>query len=130
MAARVADPSERRRHNRPCGGRNQRSGRDGTAVPQPVRQRCNRRALRATRDRRGFGADRELAPRNTITAEFDEAAADPAGRAQHMAALEIKVRSLRDAGELVCALSGVRVEARRVIVPAAAVFNTTIVFSE
>jgi len=72
----------------------------------------------------------ELAPRNTITAEFGEAAADPAGRAQHMAALEIKVRSLRDAGELVCALSGVRVEARRVIAPAAAVFNTTIVFSE
>ena len=65
-----------------------------------------------------------------IAAEFGEAAADPAGRAEYMAALEIKVRSLRDAAVLVRAVSGVRVESRRVIVPAAAAFNTTIVFSE
>jgi glyoxalase-like protein len=72
----------------------------------------------------------ELAPPNTIAAEFGEAAADPAGRAEYMAALDIKVRSLREAEELVRAVSGVRVEAGRLVVAASAAFNTTIVFSE
>jgi hypothetical protein len=72
----------------------------------------------------------ELAPPNTIAAEFGEAAADPAGRPEYMAALEIKVRSLREVGQLLQANSGVRVEPRRLVVAAAAAFNTTIVFSE
>jgi hypothetical protein len=72
----------------------------------------------------------ELAPPNTIAAEFGEAAADPAGRPEYMAALEIKVRSLREAGRLLQANSGVRVEPRRLVVAAGAAFNTTIVFSE
>jgi len=72
----------------------------------------------------------ELAPPNTITAEFGEAAADPAGRAEHMAALEIKVRSLRAAAQHLSAVPGIKTEAQRLVVPAAAAFNTTIVFSE
>jgi hypothetical protein len=72
----------------------------------------------------------ELALPNTIAAEFRDAAAEPAGRAEYMAALEIKVRSLREAAQLLLAISGVRVEAQRLVVPATAAFNTTIVFSE
>ena len=72
----------------------------------------------------------ELAPPNTIAAEFGEAAADPAGRPEYMAALEIKVRSLREVGQLLQANSAVRVEPRRLVVAAGAAFNTTIVFSE
>jgi hypothetical protein len=47
-----------------------------------------------------------------------------------MAALGIRVRSLREAGQLVRAVPGVQIEARRLVVPAATAFNTTIVFSE
>ena len=71
----------------------------------------------------------ELALPNMVAAEFGEAAAEPAGRAEYMAALEIKVRSLREAAQLLRPISGVRVEARRLVVPAAAAFNTTLVFS-
>jgi catechol 2,3-dioxygenase-like lactoylglutathione lyase family enzyme len=72
----------------------------------------------------------ELAPPNVVTAEFAEAAAEPAGRAEYMAALDIKVRSLRDAAQRLRAVPGVRTEPQRLVVPAAAAFNTTIVFSE
>jgi hypothetical protein len=72
----------------------------------------------------------ELAVPNRVAAEFGEAAAEPAGRAEYMAALEIKVRSLREAAQLLRPISGVRVEAQRLVVPAIAAFNTTIVFSE
>jgi hypothetical protein len=65
-----------------------------------------------------------------VAAEFGEAAADPAGRDAYMAALEIRVRSLREAGQRLRAVPGVRTEPQRLVVPATAAFNTTIVFSE
>jgi hypothetical protein len=72
----------------------------------------------------------ELALPNMVAAEFGEAAAEPAGRAEYMAALGIKVRSLREAAQRLGAVPGVRVETGRLVVPAAAAFNTTIVLSE
>ena len=75
-------------------------------------------------------AEVELTQPNTVAAEFGEAAAKPAGRAEYMAALGIRVRSLRDATQRLSSVPGVRVEPQRLIVTAAAAFNTTIVFSE
>jgi catechol 2,3-dioxygenase-like lactoylglutathione lyase family enzyme len=72
----------------------------------------------------------ELVSPNTIAAEFGDAAADPAGRAEYMAVLGIRVRSLRDAAQRLHGIVGVRTEPQRVLVPAAVAFNTTIVFSE
>jgi hypothetical protein len=75
-------------------------------------------------------AEVELAPPNMVTAEFAEAAAEPAGRAEYMAALGIRVQSLREATQRLRAVPGVRAEPQQLVVPAAAAFNTTIVFSE
>ena len=75
-------------------------------------------------------AEVELTQPNTVAAEFGEAAAKPAGRAEYMAALGIRVRSLRDAAQRLSSVPGVRVEPRRVLVPASVAFNTAIVFSE
>jgi catechol 2,3-dioxygenase-like lactoylglutathione lyase family enzyme len=72
----------------------------------------------------------ELALPNMVATEFGEAAAEPAGRAEYMAALEIKVRSLREAAQLLRPISGVHVEVQRLVVPATEAFNTAIVFSE
>jgi Glyoxalase-like domain len=72
----------------------------------------------------------ELIPPNMVTAEFGETAAEPAGRAEYMAALEIRVRSLAEAAGWLRAVRGVRVESHRLVVPAAAAFNTTLMFSE
>jgi hypothetical protein len=65
-----------------------------------------------------------------VAAEFGEAAAAPAGRAEYMAALGIKVRSLHEAAQLLGAIPGIRVGSRRLTMPATAAFNTTLVFSE
>jgi hypothetical protein len=78
----------------------------------------------------GGTAQVEFAPPNMIASEFGPAAAEPAGRGEYLAVLEIKVRSLRDAGQCLRAIPGVRTEPQRLVVPAAAAFNTTIVFSE
>ena len=75
-------------------------------------------------------AEVELVAPNTVVAEFGEAAAEPAGRTEYMAALGIRVRSLSAAAQQLRAIPGVRVEPQRVVVPAEAAFNTTIVFSE
>jgi Glyoxalase-like domain len=75
-------------------------------------------------------AEVELVPPNMLVAEFAEAAADPAGRAEYMAVLGIRVRSLREAAQRLNIIAGVRTEPQRLVVPAAAAFNTTIVFSE
>jgi hypothetical protein len=75
-------------------------------------------------------AEVELVPPNMLVAEFAEAAADPAGRAEYMAVLGIRVRSLREAAQRLHSIAGVRTEPQRLVVPAAAAFNTTIVFSE
>jgi hypothetical protein len=72
----------------------------------------------------------ELASPNSVAGEFGEAAAEPAGRAEYMAALGLRVRSLRDAAQRLRAVRGVHTEPQRLVVPAAAAFNTTIVFSE
>jgi Glyoxalase-like domain len=72
----------------------------------------------------------ELAPPNVVSAEFGEAAAEPAGRSEYMAALGIKVRSLPATAQRLRSVQGVHTELHRLVVPASASFNTTIVFSE
>jgi len=72
----------------------------------------------------------ELATPSVVAAEFGEAAADPAGRSEYMAALGIKVRSRPEAARRTSTIPGLRGEPHRLIVPASAAFNTTIVFSE
>ncbi len=72
----------------------------------------------------------ELSTPDVIAAEFGEAAAEGAGRAEYMAALGIRVRSLPVTRECLRSVPGLRVEPRRLLVPAAAAFNIAIVFSE
>ena len=72
----------------------------------------------------------ELAPPNAVAFEFGEAAAEPAGRGEYMAALGIRVRSLPEAAQRLRAVPGIRAEPQRLVVPAGAAFNTAIVFSE
>lgn len=71
----------------------------------------------------------ELATPAAIAAEYGEAAADAAGRAEYLSAVELKVASLAETAERLHRIPGVRREAGRVIVPARAAFNTTLVFS-
>jgi hypothetical protein len=72
----------------------------------------------------------ELAAPNMVAAEFGETAAEPAGRAEYMAALVIRVRSLHETEQQLSRVPDIKVDPRRLLVPAAAAFNTTIVFSE
>jgi catechol 2,3-dioxygenase-like lactoylglutathione lyase family enzyme len=72
----------------------------------------------------------EVATPDAVSAEFGEAAADPAGRAEYMVALEMRVRSLPEAEQCLRSVTGLRVEPRRLVVPAGAAFNTAIAFSE
>jgi hypothetical protein len=72
----------------------------------------------------------ELVTPNALAAEFGEAVADPIGRIEYMAAVGIKVGSLPEAAERLSAIPGLRVERRRLVVPADAAFNVTLVFSE
>lgn len=71
----------------------------------------------------------ELVPPATIAAEFGDAAAEPAGREEYLAGLELKVSSLADCSERLRGVLGVRTEPRRVVVPARAACNTTLAFS-
>jgi glyoxalase-like protein len=72
----------------------------------------------------------ELAPPAAVAEEFGETAADPAGRSEYLAAAEFKVMSLPETARLLRPTTGVRVEDRRVVVPAAVAFNATLVFTE
>jgi hypothetical protein len=73
----------------------------------------------------------ELQRPAAIAAEFGAAAvAAPAGRGDYLAALELRVGSLAAAAERLRAVPGVRQDARRIIVPATAAFNTTLSFVE
>jgi len=72
----------------------------------------------------------ELVTPDLVAAEFGEAAAEPAGRAEYMAALGIKVASLPEATRRLSTVPDILTEPHRLIVPASAAFNTTIVFSE
>lgn len=71
----------------------------------------------------------ELMPPKAVAAEFADAAADAAGRHDHLSALELRVGSLATAREALAGVAGVRVEPHRIVVPARAAFNTTLVFS-
>jgi catechol 2,3-dioxygenase-like lactoylglutathione lyase family enzyme len=72
----------------------------------------------------------ELAPPAAVAAEFGDGAADPAGRGEYFAAAEFKVTSLVETARRLGSAAGVLVEERRVVVPAAMAFNTTLVFAE
>jgi hypothetical protein len=78
---------------------------------------------------RAAAAQVELTTPAAIAGEFGDAAADPAGRAEYLAAIELKVVSLADTAAQLGNVPGVRIDPRRVVVPARAAFNTTIVFS-
>jgi hypothetical protein len=72
----------------------------------------------------------EFALPTAVAEEFGDVAADPAGRREYLAAVEFKVISLPEAARLLRPTAGLRFEDRRVVVPAAAAFNTTLVFAE
>jgi catechol 2,3-dioxygenase-like lactoylglutathione lyase family enzyme len=72
----------------------------------------------------------ELASPDALKAEFGEAAAEPAGRGQYMAALGIRVGSLAAAAQSLHSVPGLRLEPHRLVVPAGAAFNTTLMFTE
>ncbi len=72
----------------------------------------------------------ELSTPDAVSAEFGEAAAQPAGRAEYMAALGIRVRSLHEAEQCLRAVPALRVEPHQLVLPAEAAFNTAIAFSE
>ncbi len=72
----------------------------------------------------------ELVAPDVVAAEFGEAASEPAGRTEYMAALGLRVRSLPTAAQQLRSIQGVQVELHRLVVPASAAFDTTIVFSE
>jgi hypothetical protein len=72
----------------------------------------------------------ELSTPDVVSAEFGEVVAQPAGRAEYMAALGIRVGSLHEAEQCLRSVPGLCVEPRRLVVPAGAAFNTAIVFSE
>jgi hypothetical protein len=72
----------------------------------------------------------ELVTPNALAGEFGEAAAEPSGRNEYMAVLEIRVVSLSKASQWLRSVPGVRIDPDRLVVPASAAFNTAIVFSE
>jgi hypothetical protein len=72
----------------------------------------------------------ELVPPAAVADEFGEAAADPAGRNEYLAAAEFNVKSLPETRRLLRSTAGLRVENRRVVVPAAVAFNATLAFTE
>ena len=78
---------------------------------------------------RAGAAQVELTTPAAIAGEFGDAAAEPAGRPEYLAAIELKVISLADTAEQLRNVPGVRIDPRRVVVPARAAFNTSIVFS-
>jgi hypothetical protein len=70
----------------------------------------------------------ELCTPSAVAAEFGEAAAEPAGRAEYMAVLTIKVSSLSQAAQCLRSVPRLRIAPHRLVVPAAAAFNTAIAF--
>jgi hypothetical protein len=72
----------------------------------------------------------ELMTPVAVADEFGEAAAAPVGRSEYLAAVEFTVTSLLETARDLGSNSGLHVRDRRVVVPAAGAFNTTIVFTE
>ena len=78
----------------------------------------------------GAGAARvELATPAAIAAEFGAAAADPVGRVEYLAAIELRTLGLARTAERLRGVEGVRIEEERIVVPARAAFNATLVFT-
>jgi hypothetical protein len=71
----------------------------------------------------------ELATPAAVAAEFGETAPDAAGRREYLVGIELKVESIAATIERLRGTAGVRVEGSRVVVPAAAAFNTTLAFT-
>jgi hypothetical protein len=65
-----------------------------------------------------------------VAAEFGDAAATPLGRREYLAAAEFRVGSLAETARALGPSAGLRVEPGRVVVPAAAAGNATLVFAE
>ena len=65
----------------------------------------------------------------TVAEEFGTAAPLAAGRAEYLAAAEFAVRSLPETARLLRSIAGLAADGRRVVVPAAAACNATLVFS-
>ena len=72
----------------------------------------------------------ELMTPQTIAAEFGEAAPEPSGRSEYLAALEFAVGLLAATSQTLKEVAGLVTEPRRLLVPARAAFNTTLAFSE
>jgi glyoxalase-like protein len=64
-----------------------------------------------------------------VAAEFGSAAAMPAGRREYLAAVEFRVRSLPETARRLGAVAGLQTAAGRLVVPAAAAANATLVFA-
>lgn len=92
--------------------------------PQAVTEQSGRCLLRSGT------AEVELLPADALAAEYGDAAAVAAGRRDYLAGLELKVASLAATAEQLRAVPGVQVEPHRVVVPAAAAFNATLVLSQ
>jgi catechol 2,3-dioxygenase-like lactoylglutathione lyase family enzyme len=76
------------------------------------------------------GARVELMPPEAVAAEFGDAAAEPPGRREYRAALELAVNSLVETARHVGDVPGLRLELHFLVVPARAAFNTTLIFAE
>ena len=72
----------------------------------------------------------ELVTPRTTAVEFGEAAPEPSGRSEYLAALEFTVGSLAATSQTLKEAAAIVISANRVIVPARAAFNTTLLFSE
>jgi hypothetical protein len=64
-----------------------------------------------------------------VAAELGDAAPDPAGRSDFMAALAIRVAALEAVVRLLSGVPGIRATASRVVVPARACGNVTLIFT-
>ncbi len=71
----------------------------------------------------------ELATPAMVAAEFGDAAPLASGRAEYLAAAELNVASVAATAAYLRHVPGVRIEPTRVVVPASAAFNSTIIFS-
>jgi hypothetical protein len=71
----------------------------------------------------------EIVTPDALASEFADAAPDDGGRVEFMAALTFRVQSLEKTSDALAA-GGIdaRIDAARIVVPAAAAFNTTLEF--